>query len=212
MLSCNSYNLYVLATSQEEVKEIGVRLNQPSETLRDRLAERLGVRVDGLSEIFDFRIVRNVATMEASVRRFRLAIEDRYRGTLAKHLVEISATFPRAAFLLQSEGSSFSRKEVLRAGQRVQVIHARHQQVHPAAWTVLDIFTPFRAEHSANLPFGSLWRPWLDDLAASLKQLRTNSDSASDAQKRRERIVQRNSRPFVAHRPRSLSKEPNLAE
>ena len=100
MLSCNSYNLYVLATSQAEVKEIAVRLNQPSEALRDMLVEPLGVLVDGLSEIIDFRIVRNVATMEARVRRFRLAIEDRYCGPLAMHLAEISATFPRAVFLL----------------------------------------------------------------------------------------------------------------
>ncbi len=210
MLSCNSYDLHVLATSQAEVKQIAVRLNQPSEALRDRLAERLGVRIDGLSEIFDFRIVRNVATIEFSAGKFRLSIEDRYRGALAMHRFDISAAFPRAVFLLQTEGTNFSRKEVIRAGQKVQEIHACHQQGGPTALAVLDIFIPFRAEHKGNLAFGSLWQPWLDDQAVSLKQLRKSATSALGTQKQRERTVQRDPRPVVAHRRRSLAKSSNV--
>ena len=64
------YDLYVLAPSSEEVKTIAVRLNQPSPELVAHLAQRLNLsKVEGLGEIFDFRIVQNLADIEAFVRR-----------------------------------------------------------------------------------------------------------------------------------------------
>src|SRR5215471_11914052 len=184
MSSLLNYNLCVLASDSKEVKDIAVRLNEPSKDLGDWLCERLQLpRIDGLGDVLDFEIVGNLTNIEAAVRTFRLTIQDRFCGMVAFHLSEISAAFPSAIFLLETEGLTFLRKEVLRKGCRVQEIHRDNRANQVAGGCILDIFVPFRAEHSAHLAFGSLWKSWLDDTAAALQELKSNSNSASESPK-----------------------------
>src|SRR5215831_9484221 len=95
-----AYNLCVLGGDSKEVNEIAVRLNEPSKELHVWLCDRLQLpRVDGISDVLEFKILLNLANIEAAVRTFRLTIPDRFCGMVACHLGEISAAFPTATFL-----------------------------------------------------------------------------------------------------------------
>ena len=164
------------------------RLNEPSKELRAWLCERLQLpRIDGISDVLDFKIAGNLTIIEAGVRTFRLTIQDRFRGTVAIHLVEISAAFPTAVFLLESEGTGFIRKVVLRGGHWFQDVRSDDPGIQTTSAGILDIFAPYRAEHEARLTFGSLWKRWLDLTEASLQQLKSNSNSGPQSAKPRKR-------------------------
>jgi len=177
-------NLCVLASDSKEVSDLAVRLNDPSKELRGMLSERLQLpRTDGFSEVLDFRVVGNLSTIEAAARTFKLTIEDRFRGGLAFHLVEISTEFPGATFLPETVGTTFSRKQVLREGRWVQELQGSDRANKATGFGILDIFAPFRAEYSAKLAFGSLWETWLDETGGALQQLKSDSNSASESLK-----------------------------
>ncbi len=186
-MSSWNYKLSVLASNPAEVRAIAARLNDPSSQLRSLLSERLQLpKLDGFSDVLDFRALQNLSSIEAAVRGFRLTIDDRFCGLVARHLVEVSAAFPRAVFLLETEVRTFSQKDVLRDGHWVQKVECRSHGNPVTGTGMVDIFAPFVAEHTANLPFGSLWGSWLNDAARSLRRLKRGANSASQASNRSE--------------------------
>jgi hypothetical protein len=67
--------------------------------------------------------------------------------------------------------SSYSAKQVIRAGEVVQQIHDREQKAQGLDWVLLDIFAPYKTEYYAELEFGSLWQQWLNDVRSVTEDL-----------------------------------------
>jgi hypothetical protein len=174
------YDLAVLATSPFEINQIAERLKQPSTRQLNFMATESGQPVsqiiEGLKELVGFRAIRNLGYVDASVnkaREFSLSFKSNYRGVVDSHLFAISEDFPSAIFLLTFRDlqAGISGKKVIRAGIVVQHIHDGDHKSQMVDWVLLDIFAPFWAEYDEGLEFGSLWRPWLDDILATTKEL-----------------------------------------
>lgn len=158
-------------------------------------------KLDGFTDVIDFRVLRNLSSIEATVRAFRLTIDDRFRGLIVLHLVEVSAAFPGAVFLLETEGRTSSRKDVLRDGHWVQTLECGNHDNSVTGIGMIDVFAPFVAEHTENLPFGSLWRSWLNDAAKSLQRLRRGANSALHSRNRSEEGPRTLVKPGASSRP-----------
>jgi hypothetical protein len=184
------YELEVLAGSPTEINQIEQRMKQPSTKLLDHLRRRFGEPVSEiggeLNGLFEFEATKNLGYVDPSVnraRRFNLSFKDRNYGVVDSHLLEISAEFQSAVFLLtyRDMQASYSGKKVIRAGEVVQHMHDRDQKVQALDWVLIDIFAPFLAEYHGGHPFGSLWQEWLRKLAAALEGLKKQSSPASNA-------------------------------
>jgi hypothetical protein len=176
------YSLDVLATNPEEINRIATRLKRPSTELLDWVAKRDNCKPDeiaqSLAELVSFEPVRNLFHLHESVnkaRRFENSFK-KFTGIVNSHMLEVSAEFPSAVFLLEYRDMqvSCSGKTVIRAGEVVQKIFDGEQQSQALDWVLLDIFAPFVAEWNEGLPFGSLWARWIEDAKAAFRQLEEN--------------------------------------
>jgi len=181
------WDLDVLASNPDEINHISERLNQPSPQLVNWIAQRFERSVsevaEGLTELLAFKAVRNLGYIDNTLnkaRRFRIEFKDKRDGTVRSHLFEISEAFPAAIFLLEYRDtqSSYTGKQVIRAGEVVQEVFDGDQQVQSLDWALLDIFAPFKAEYyGEESEFGSLWQPWLEAVMAAARQLKGGEDA-----------------------------------
>jgi hypothetical protein len=180
MANVIDYYLDVLATSPAEINSIEERLKQPSAKLVEWVAPRWEQSIPECAEnvkaLVSFKPVRNLFYVHPSVNKARcFHIEfKRVVGVVNSHLHEVSAEFPSALFMLEyiDMMSSYSGKKIILAGNLIAETFDEHQKAQAIEWTLVDIFAPFRAEYDLDLPFGSLWDKWLDDLAAKGEELK----------------------------------------
>ncbi len=174
------YVLDVLANTTDEINQIAARMEQPSQELASWLAQRtsqpVGEVAQSLKAFFSEFKTQNLFYQDDSVnkaRQFSLSFKGRHHGIVDSHLIEVSAAFPKAVFLLEYSDmqASYSGKQVMRAGEIVQEVFDKDQKSQALDWALLDIFAPFRAEYCEEKPFGSLWNRWLEDIVAAAKQL-----------------------------------------
>ncbi len=183
------YELDVLAGSPAEINQIAERLKQASSELVTWAAEKSGQPTseitDALKEMFEFKATRNLGYTDPSAnqaRRFTLEFKDKHYGIVDSHLFEISAEFPSAIFLLSYRDvmASYAGKKVIRAGEVAREMHDGNPKTQSLDWVLIDIFPPFLAEYHDELPFGSLWQEWVENLAAAVEELKGESSAASE--------------------------------
>jgi hypothetical protein len=104
---------------------------------------------------------------------FALSFKVLHTDIVDSHLLEVSHTAPTAIFLLEyyDMQSSYSGKQVIRAGEVVRAIHDGEQKSQAVDWVLLDIFAPFRTEYLEERQFGSLWQQWLNDVRSAAENL-----------------------------------------
>jgi hypothetical protein len=170
------YSLEVLGSSPTEINHIAARLVQPSPELVNRVAETYGKppgEVDeNLKTLLQFEVKGDPCNSRNECD-FALSFKDLFTGIVDGHLEEVSEAAPAAIFLLTyyDMQSSYSGKQVIRAGEVVQQIHDREHKSQGVDWVFLDIFAPFKAEYYAELEFGSLWQQWLNDVRSVTEDL-----------------------------------------
>lgn len=176
------YRVDVLASSLTEMNNVAESLKQPSSTLVDWIAEKGRQPVHEVAEnikrLLAFVDVGEVVGFIDSIgktHQFGLSFPQKYHGIVDSHLLEVSRAFPAAVFLLEyfDPQFSYSGKKVIRADEVVQHIHDGSQKAQAVDWVKLDIFAPFRAEYDARLPFGSLWKQWVDDMISATDELKS---------------------------------------
>jgi hypothetical protein len=170
------YSLEVLGSSPTEINHIAARLVQPSPELVNRVSERFGKPpgevAENLKTLLEFEVTEDPHN-SGKARDFALSFKDPFTGIVDGHLLEVSEAAPAAIFLLTyyEMQSSYSGKQVIRAGEVVQQIHDREQKAQGLDWVLLDIFAPYKTEYYAELEFGSLWQQWLNDVRSVTEDL-----------------------------------------
>ncbi len=181
MANIIEYRVEVLASSPDEINRIAARLKEPSKALVDWVAERWGQQdrrdlAENLRSLVAFKPVENLFYVHDSVnkaRRFRNSFK-RWSGIVDSHLFEISEEFPTALFMVLyfDQMASYSGKFVIQNGKILCDTHDGNHHAQSIDWTLLDIFSPFRAEYELGVPFGILWDEWVQEMGAAVEKLK----------------------------------------
>lgn len=166
------HHLDVLASSPAEIQQIAERLDRPSAELGNCNPIWSPEQV---AELFHWETVAKLDYGDDALnkaRRFHISGTRTY-GIVIDHVGEVSEAFPAAIFLLAySDEMGGAAKFVFHAGAWMPELEEWNQHSpYPMEWALLDIFAPFRNEYASGLPFGSLWKPWLEAVMAAVKHL-----------------------------------------
>jgi len=173
-------NLDVLASSPEEINEIGRALQQPSDELILWRAQKTGEDpkeiADSIQEIVSFKPIRNLGSICPSVnkaRRFENSWKDRFWGLVFSHVNFVSRRFPKAVVLAQywDDCMSYGGKIVIHAGQEIRSSYDGDHHAQGREWVLPNIFAPFEAEYELGLECGSLWDEWMEGMRRQLDLL-----------------------------------------
>jgi len=179
MANVIDYLVDVLATSPEEINRIAARLKVASDKLVDWVAQQFkqdrNETAETLPALVGFEPVKNLFDVSESVnkaRKFRNSFQ-RSVGVVNSHLYEVSKEFAAALFLVEyfDLASSYSGKMIILAGKLLHEVYDGNHHVQGMDWALIDVFAPFRAEYELGVPFGSLWKEWLEDMNTTVGNL-----------------------------------------
>jgi hypothetical protein len=100
------FYLDVLASSPDELRQIGSALQEPSTKLLAWEARRWGQRVEDISadvkDLVSFKPAQSIGYVDPTrARRFINSSKERFQGLVKTHVHIVSEPFPKAIFLLE---------------------------------------------------------------------------------------------------------------
>jgi hypothetical protein len=164
------FDVTVLAADAAELSRIADQLREPSPASKQWVHDH---QSDG--HIFDFSPVGdllNFGERKGGACKLRTHLTGAF-GLAYCHLLDVSAAFPSAVFLMEAyDMDSFTEKMVFHGGRLLRATHDNDSHVQGGVWVLLNIFVPFKVEYELALPVGSLWDEWVADVTEAAHELR----------------------------------------
>jgi len=170
----------VLASSNVEINQIELALQDPCDELLVWRAEAIGVDAKDIAKdvkaIVSFKSTHNLGFLSSTVnkaRRFENEFKDRFWGLVFSHLHFVSRDFPKACFLTEYwDGCmSYGGKVVIHAGKEICSSCDGDHHAQAMEWVLPNIFAPFRNEYELGIECGSLWDEWMEHMQLQLARL-----------------------------------------